>query len=192
MKKLIPLLFLIWGTGLVGFISLIPYEPVQDNQTTDAIVVLTGGGLRLDRGFQLLAEHRAQKMFISGVEDGITLASILRKKEYHGYAGQISPQDITLGYKARSTVGNAEETAGWIVEHHIKSIRLVTGNYHMPRSELELHYAIPGIVIIPEPVFPGHFEHNEWWQWGDSIKLVLSEYHKYLASILLHLLNIRT
>ena len=113
---------------------------------------------------------------------------LLRKKEYHAFAGHIPEGSVTLGYQAHSTLGNAEETAQWVAREHIKSIRLVTGSYHIPRSVYELHEAMPGIVIIPEPVFPSHFAHNEWWQFSASIRLVLSEYHKYVTSMIVHTL----
>ncbi len=171
-----------WVAGLIWFVSMIPSVPANDTINTDAIVVLTGGSLRLERGFQMLIEGRAKKMFISGVENNVTLSSILRNEEYKSFAGKISPDSVTLGHKARSTIGNAEETAEWIEAEHITSVRLITGNYHMPRSIHEISLASPQVKIIPEPVFPIHFEHNDWWKFTDSIKLVLSEYNKYIAT----------
>jgi len=183
----------IWAVGLLWFITLIPSEPTHDTINTDAIVVLTGGGLRLERGFQLLIEHRSSRIFISGVEDNVTLMSLLHNKEYRGLAEQIpATAIIELGHKARSTIGNAEETAAWLANGHIKTIRLVTGNYHIPRSVYEIGQASPDVTIIAEPVFPKHFENNEWWQWESSIKLVISEYHKYIASIIAHKLLAQT
>lgn len=183
---------LFWLWGLIWFITLIPTAPAQDNLNTDAIVALTGGSLRVEHAFELLAQGRAQKMFISGVENGVTLNALLKSKEYKAFADHIAPGSVALGYKARSTIGNAEETAQWMVLEHIHSIRLVTGNYHLPRAILELHAVAPDVAIIPEPVFPKHFSHNAWWQWEDSIKLVLSEYHKYVASSLVHALLVNT
>jgi uncharacterized SAM-binding protein YcdF (DUF218 family) len=189
---LLILLTLLWGTGLLWFITLIPSEPATDTATTDAIVVLTGGSLRLDRGFELLAQGRAQKMFVSGVEDGVTLGSLLHNREYRAYTDRIPQGSVTLGHKARSTVGNAEETAQWMAEQHVKSIRLVTGNYHIPRSVLELREAVPGMQIVLEPVFPSHFAHNGWWQSAGNIRLVVSEYHKFVASIIVHTLLVNS
>lgn len=181
-----------WAAGLSWFITLIPSAPASDTITTDAIVVLTGGSLRLDRGFELMSQKRAQKMFVSGVEDGITLASLLRSKEYKAFAPTIIPESVTLGYKARSTIGNAEETAQWVAHEQVKSIRLVTGNYHIPRSVFELREAIPGIAIVIDPVFPSHFAHNGWWQSAGNIRLVISEYHKFVASLIVHTLLVKT
>jgi len=178
----------IWVCGLCWFITLIPSQPATDTIATDAIVVLTGGSGRLEHGFELLAAGRAPKLLITGVEDGLTLPALLRKKEYLPFSEHVPANSVTLGYQARSTVGNAEETAEWAARGHIKSIRLVTANYHIPRSVYELHATMPDVLIIPEPVFPSHFAHNAWWQFSGGIRLVLSEYHKYVTAIIVHTL----
>jgi uncharacterized SAM-binding protein YcdF (DUF218 family) len=187
----LPFCALVWAAGLAWFVSLIPSPPVPAHENTDAIVVLTGGPGRLDHGFELLAEGRAQKMFISGVDNGVTLAHLLRSKDYRAFAGRFDTDRVTLGYKAHSTSGNAEETAAWVASEHIHSVMLVTGNYHIPRSIFELHRAAPDLVIIAEPVFPRYFEHADLAQWGEGIRLVVSEYMKYLVSTLEHQINRR-
>src|SRR5579871_4747767 len=100
------LLTLALMSGLLWFITLIPSYPAQDHDDADAIVVLTGGPLRLEHGFTLLMEGRAQKMFISGAENGVTLPVLLRKKEWRAFAGRILADRVTFGYRARSTMGN--------------------------------------------------------------------------------------
>ena len=64
-KRLISLLFLAWVLGFAWFALLLPL-PAGD-QTTDAIVVLTGGPGRIDRGLELLEAGRAKRLLISGV-----------------------------------------------------------------------------------------------------------------------------
>jgi len=187
-NKLISWAFIIaltvWGAGLLWFTAIIPDEPVKDNAKTDAIVVLTGGALRLEHGFELLTQGRAPRLFVSGVETGITLDALLREKEYREFATKIPPGSVELGYEARSTVENAGEIAQWALHENIRSIRLVTGNYHMPRSIYEIHQAAANLIILPEPVFPGQFANNKWWTSFDSIRLVVSEYNKYLVRLL--------
>lgn len=179
------ILAILWSGGLLWFTTLIPNMPSSDDEKTDAIVVLTGGGLRLEHGFELLVEGRAPKLFISGVEDGLTVDKLLEEKEYHEYATAVPQGSVILGYKARSTIGNAHEVAEWVEQANIKSIRLVTGNYHMPRSLKEIREACPNLTIIPDPVFTKYFEDNEWWKSTQGIRLVISEYHKYMASLVL-------
>ena len=62
----------------------------------------------------------------------------------------------------------------------IKSLRLVTAAYHMPRSRLEFANVMPGVEIVPHPVFPEHVKQNEWWAWPGTAALMASEYNKYL------------
>jgi len=179
-KYLILVIILFWGIGFFWFTTLIPNISNQDTSSADAIVVLTGGGLRLERGFELLIQKRATKIFVSGVEEGVTLNSLLHNKEYREFEGKFPSEEVKLGYKAHSTVGNAIEATEWIKKENIKSIILVTGTYHIPRSLHEFARLNPTLKIIPEPVFPKNFENNDWWQHYDSLKLVISEYNKYL------------
>jgi len=153
-------------------------QPNEETQSADAIVVLTGGALRLEHGFELLAEKKAEKLFISGVEDSVKRSELLH--EYSKYTSHIHPTDVYLGYKARSTKENAEEIKEWVAKEHIHTILLVTGNYHIPRSILEIHHLIPDVSITAEPVFPHGFENHHWWGYQDGIRLMLSEYMKYL------------
>lgn len=178
--------FAVWLAGLCWFVTIIPKKPANDTAQADAIVVLTGGSHRLEHGFELLAQGRAPKMFISGVEDGVTVASLLHEKDYRKFSGRIDPSGVELGHKARSTTGNASEVADWVMREHVRSIRLVTGNYHMPRSVGEIRQAVPQLEIFPEPVFPGHFEDDDWWKFSDGVRLVISEYHKYIVMLIHH------
>jgi uncharacterized SAM-binding protein YcdF (DUF218 family) len=63
------------------------------------------------------------------------------------------------------------------------SLRLVTASYHMPRSMLEFTRAMPGIDIVPNPVFPEFLQEAPWWQSRRTVLLITSEYIKYLAAI---------
>ena len=182
--------FLLWLLGLGWFISMIPASATLDATTTDAIVVLTGGSLRLERGLTLLVAKRAPLLFVSGVEEGVTLPSLMRGKEVSVIAPQVPLDKIELGHMARSTLQNAEETHAWAKQHHIKSIRLVTGNYHMPRSIWVMQRAMADVTFIGEPVFPAEFYHSGWWMHTGSIRLVVSEYHKFIATFVADVLGV--
>ena len=45
---------------------------------------------------------------------------------------------LDIGYLAQDTIGNAEETRAWAQAWGFRRIVVVTSNYHMPRSLLEL------------------------------------------------------
>ena len=46
-----------------------------------------------------------------------------------------------------NTNGNAIEAKQWIEQNGIKTITLVTANYHMPRSLLEFKKALPNTYL---------------------------------------------
>lgn len=175
-----------WLLGLGWFVAQIPTQATDDDEDTAAIVVLTGGAGRLEYGLELLAAGRGEQLFISGVGPGTTLDDVLKKTspDARQIIRNMPYNAVVLGPVAVNTIGNAEETAAWITKHKFKSLRLVTSNYHMPRSLNELHQAMPDVTIIADPVFPDDFKVAGWWSDEHSRTLVLSEYHKYLASVL--------
>ena len=89
---------------------------------------------------------------------------------------------VTLGYDARSTEGNARESLKWLGENGFTSVRLVTANYHMNRSLLEFRSVMPGITIIPNPVFPRQMQEPYWFARPGTVFLLFNEYHKYLVA----------
>ena len=176
----------IWLVGLLWFAKDLPVSVAAPARATDAIVVLTGGSRRVHQGLELLAQRRAKKLFISGVYRGVDVRELLS-------VSQQSPADldccIALGYEADSTRGNARETADWMREQGLGSLRLVTAAYHMPRSLLEFRRAMPKIEIVPHPVFPEHVKQRDWWRWPGSASLIISEYNKYLVALARGLLD---
>jgi uncharacterized SAM-binding protein YcdF (DUF218 family) len=166
--------------GLVRFVHLIPGAVADPDSVTDAIVVLTGGSLRLDSGLQLLAARKAQRLFVSGVHPGVEVGELLRAS---GEEPARVACCIALGHDASSTLGNAQETAAFVRANAIRSLRLVTASYHMPRSLLEFARAMPGIAIVPNPVFPNILRGDEWWMRPAALSLVAGEYVKYLVAL---------
>jgi uncharacterized SAM-binding protein YcdF (DUF218 family) len=176
---LLGLLLIAWLVGLLWFASSLPRRPSDPDRRTDAIVVLTGGAGRLHQGLELLAQHKAQKLFVSGVYRGVEVEELL-------IISQQSPEElqccVVLGYDADNTRGNAIETANWMREQGFTSLRLVTATYHMPRSLLEFHRAMPEIEIVSHPILSKNFRQDDWWQWPGSTLLLATEYSKYLLA----------
>ncbi len=179
---------ILWLAGLFWFIAKIPKEPTSDSRKTDAIVALTGGSNRLEYGLELLTEGKGSKLFVSGVHDTTTEESMLRHSSgsVREKIASLPADSIVLGHEAENTIGNAEETSRWLKKEGYHSIRLVTANYHMPRSLEEFTHTLPDILIIPEPVFPDFFTLAGWWERGEARNLIFLEYHKFLASKLRH------
>jgi uncharacterized SAM-binding protein YcdF (DUF218 family) len=177
---LLALAILAWLGGLVWFAEEIPSEVADPTTVTDALVVLTGGSERLEAGLALLAEGKAQKLFVSGVYRGVEVQALLRLARKGAANLECC---IVLGHSADSTRGNARETAAWMASEHRRSLRLITGAYHMPRSLLEFRRAMPEIAIIPNPVFPERVK-EDWWRWPGTAMLIVEEYDKYLVTLL--------
>jgi uncharacterized SAM-binding protein YcdF (DUF218 family) len=178
----------IWAVGLLAFIAAIPQpaQSVDGDRPTDAIIVLTGGGDRLAEGFRLLDRGLAKRLLVSGVAQGVTLAQLIDRlgdqKESVPTAAELSCC-VTLGYAAESTVGNAEESADWLHSNGARSVRLVTANYHMLRSQLEFRRALSGITVIANPVFPPEVRDPYWFVRPHTVLLLMNEYNKYLIAL---------
>ena len=172
----------VWLIGLLWFAS----PPAGDSRAarTDAIVVLTGGSLRVQSGIDLLREGKGRKLFVSGVNQQVDLDDLLRiSGNVADEAADWASCCVELGHEADNTLGNAEETARWIRSQGFRSLRLVTAWYHMPRSLLEFGRAMPEIEIVAHPVFPEQVKSEHWWVWPGTASLLVSEYAKYLAAL---------
>ena len=173
----------VWGAGLVRFAGAIPDKVADPASRTEAIVVLTGGSERVATGLRLLAENKAERMFISGVHPAVDVAKLIR------LAGRpVADLDrrVEAGHGALDTGGNAAETAAWIRQRGYRSLRLVTGYYHMPRSLFEFRMTLPEAEVIPHPVFPNHVKQSTWWLRPATAALIIGEYNKYLLASLEH------
>ena len=171
---------IIWLGGLVWYASLIPRPDPPSQEKSEAIVVLTGGSDRMAEGLRLLEGGYAKKLFVSGVYRRVEVKELLRVAKKN--PGELECC-IELGYTADNTAGNARETSAWMGKEGFRSLRLVTASYHMPRSLVEFHRAMPEIEIIVHPVFPERFKRDEWWLWPGSTTLIASEFGKYLLAL---------
>lgn len=172
------LLIACWAVGLVVFAEGVIRQTVPDDQPTDAIVVLTGEDNRLRASVDLLKAGLSDRLFISGVHNDVHTDQLVRLLDTEPSSLDCC---IEVGYVARNTRGNAWETADWIDVEEIGSIRLVTSNYHMPRSLLEFRRAIPHIDIVPHPIDSELVAMDPWYDSLASVSLMAREFTKYLA-----------
>jgi uncharacterized SAM-binding protein YcdF (DUF218 family) len=171
-------LALAWAGGLVWFARAMPTAVAEPERRTDAIVVLTGGAERISTGLALLAEDKAARLFISGVGATVRLADLIGAERA---ADAALVARIAIGTAAADTPGNALETAAWAAREQVGSIRLVTAAYHMRRSLRELGAVMPGVAIVPHPVFPATVR-ADWWRAPGTASLIAREYTKYLVT----------
>ena len=172
------LLVVLWAGGFIAFVHSLPEPPAKPVPKADAIVALTGGKDRLDAAMALLSAHKGRRLLISGVHQTTPREDL--KRLLQDPNGQFDCC-VDMGRVARNTVGNAEETARWARDNGFRSLIVVTAQYHMPRSLLELGFALPECKLTPYPVIPSDLAATPWWQ-PDIARLLAAEYTKYLAS----------
>jgi len=166
LSRIAALLLLLWLGGLFWFSFTLPRP--AGSEKTDAIVVLTGGSGRLERGVEALEKGWSKRMFISGVFPTVRRAELAAEL---GKPRALFECCVELGKQAVNTRTNAEETADWIAANHISSVRLITTDWHMSRARMELDREIAGdVLIVNDPI-----------RSQSGIAVLVSEYNKLLA-----------
>ena len=171
--RIAAFLLAVWLLGFAWFAAALP-EPAPVRETTDAIVVPTGGPGRIERGIEVLRRGSADRLLVSGVFEDVKPAEFAAQFD-------LSPEEmdccVELGFAALDTRGNARETAEWIKDGEYRSLRLVTSDWHMRRSRNELEQVLPeGVEVIEDAVSS-----------EPSLWMLFLEYHKWLASRLANL-----
>lgn len=146
----------------------------------EGIVALTGGTARIDGALSLLADNRADRLLISGVNPSVGRRDIATTVD-SVYRASLD-QRVELGHAARDTIGNADEARAWAEKRGLHSLIVVTSDYHMPRSMTELQNAMPDVELIPYPVRNRQLDMGRWWRHANSAKLLLGEYVKYTVA----------
>jgi uncharacterized SAM-binding protein YcdF (DUF218 family) len=166
--------------GFIVFANGIESEQREPLASADGIAVLTGGSQRIDQAMKLLAEGKAKRVLITGVNRTTTVEEL---KQLATQGGQYFTCCVDIDKEARNTIDNATETSEWVALHRYSSIIVVTSNYHMPRALAELARVMPGVTLIPYPVVDNNVHLNPWWSYPGTTKLLLSEYLKYLPAL---------
>jgi uncharacterized SAM-binding protein YcdF (DUF218 family) len=167
------------AVGFVGFLSQLRGAESQPAQTADGIVVLTGGSSRVSDAMELLAGGYGKRLLISGVHPTNDVSDISRSLPDNNQA--LLGCCVDLDRSAVNTRSNAAETRRWAYERGFKSLIVVTSNYHMPRAIVEMSHAMPDIALIPFAVVGDKWRDEPWWTSGATLRLLLSEYVKYVA-----------
>jgi uncharacterized SAM-binding protein YcdF (DUF218 family) len=173
------IVFVAAAIGFVGFLSQLRGAEIKPERKADGIVVLTGGSSRVSDAMELLAGGYGQRLLISGVHPANEASDISRSLPDNQ---SLLTCCVDLDYSAVNTRSNAAETRRWARERGFKSLIVVTSNYHMPRAIVELSHAMPDIALIPFAVVGDKWRDEPWWTSGATVRLLLSEYVKYVAA----------
>lgn len=167
------------GFGFIAFLTQLRGSEVKPARNADGIVVLTGGSSRVSDAMELLAAGYGKRLLISGVHPGNDVHDISRMlPDNH----KLLSCCVDLDRSAINTRSNAAETRRWARERGFTSLIVVTSNYHMPRAIVELSHAMPGVTLIPFAVVGDKWREEPWWASGATLRLLLSEYAKYVAA----------
>jgi uncharacterized SAM-binding protein YcdF (DUF218 family) len=104
---------------------------------SEAVVVFRGTQKRIETGYALAASGMAPKMILSPATDAARRRYDRKYGLPNGVAHLAEPA-------ARTTLENAYYTAQLIRAGNLRSVTLVTSNYHMPRSLLLLRLFLAG------------------------------------------------
>jgi uncharacterized SAM-binding protein YcdF (DUF218 family) len=167
------------GVGFIAFLSRLRATEMAPSSNADGIVVLTGGSSRVSDAMELLASGYGQRLLISGVHPASGANEISKSVPD---SEQLLACCVDLDRSAVNTRSNAAETRRWVRQRNFHSLIVVTSNYHMPRAIVELSHVLPDVQLIPFSVIGEKWRDEAWWTSGATLRLLLSEYAKYLAA----------
>lgn len=165
--RALAFLALLYVLGFAIFAVSLPRPADPSVGKTDAIVVITGGKGRIERGMQLLDDGAARRLLISGADPSVRKVDLIRRV---GGKAQLFACCVDLGSESVDTRSNADEAKRWMVRHGYKSLRLVTSDWHMHRALYEFERKMgESFRILPDAV---HTQPN--------FGTLFAEYNKYL------------
>ena len=177
---LIAVVALMWLVGLFAFAERVRgLTPAPEPARADAIVALTGPSAeRVNAAIRLLEQDKGRRVLISGVNRDV------RRQELRALtpgSSKLFNCCVDLGFEAENTVGNAQEIAAWARSKGYDDLIVVTSDYHMPRSLLEIRGAAPGVRLTPYAVSTPSLDNSRWWRAAVTARRMTLEYMKYLA-----------
>ncbi len=171
-RRVLSAVLIAWLLGLVLFAVSLP--GARKDGRTDAVVVATGAEGRIARGLEVMRQGRAPLMLVTGVDRDVKAHEFA--VEYGVDAARMECC-VVLDYSALDTLGNARASAEWIRQRKLRSVRLVTSDWHMRRAAAEFRRLLPPDIRVIEDAV----------ETEPSLKILIIEYHKLLARSLLSL-----
>ena len=165
-RRILATLVLGWVLGLVWFTLTLP-KPLTEG-ASDAVIVPTGAGGRIERGLSVMREGLAQKLLVTGVDRDVKLGEFVAEYD-------VDPETmkccVTLDYSALDTRGNALAAGQWVEANGFGTVRLVTSDWHMRRTAAEFRKVLADDVVIMEDAVES----------APSMRILFKEYNKLIA-----------
>ena len=162
------------------FVLTLPNDDTKLSAPIDGLVVATGGQLRIQKGVELLAGGKADRMLISGVGKGITKELLKENLAISNRQARFFDCCVEIEFTATNTNGNAQATFEWMQKHALDDILLVSANYHLPRAELIFKQYLPENSVYFQAVNPPDLQLSAWYSNWQTTRLLLKEYLKYI------------
>ena len=177
---LVAIVALMWLVGLFAFAERVrSLTPAAEPARADAIVALTGPSAeRVNTAIRLLEQDKGDRVLISGVNREV------RRQELRALtpgSSRLFNCCVDLGFEAEDTIGNAQEIAAWARSRGYDSLIVVTSDYHMPRSLMEIRGAAPDLALTPYAISTPSLDNSRWWRAAVTARRMTLEYLKYLA-----------
>ena len=184
MSKRVVLLVLL-AVLLVSFLAFRnagSYLVVNAPEHADLIVVLAGddNDVRYWRGVELMQEGWAPKLMLDVVANAHTFGN--RNLDLaQSFIDRTTPGRSTIcPIILNSTYGEAQHLSDCLRGTGVKSILVVTSEYHTRRAVEILRKRLPqyniSIYAAPDPYYFG----RKWWQARDWAKTTLAEWQRYV------------
>ena len=165
LRRFASFIVIAWALGFVWF-AAIPPQPIGAGRS-DAAIVLTGAEGRIPRALEVLGKGWVRHVLVAGVDNEV------RPREFaveYDVTRSTMACCLTLDQVSVDTRTNAREAAIWIAANKVRSVRLITSDWHMRRAAWELEQAAPDVEIARDAV-----------RTKPSFRIVFIEYHKLIA-----------
>lgn len=165
--RALAFLAVLYALGFALFAVTLGTPAAANAPRTDAIIVLTGGKGRIERGVDMLADRKAKRLLVAGADPSVRKRDLVVRL---GGRKKLIDCCVDLDSTSVDTRSNADEADRWMDRRGYDSVRLVTSDWHMRRAEYEFKRRLGDeVTIVPDAVrtAPGFatlfMEYNKYW-----------------------------
>lgn len=163
--RFLSFLVLLYALGFILFAVTLG-RPAKADVKTDATVVITGGTGRIEQAMKVLGAGKTQRVLIAGADPAVTKKDLIAL----GIKARLVRCCVDLGSESVDTRSNAEEAERWLEKRKVKSVRLVTNDWHMRRAAYEFRRTLSGKYEVVQDAVKTE----------PSFMTLFGEYNKYL------------